>query len=246
MWGWPWKRSRGLTGYKAMFRDREDAARQLAARLESHRGAGVVVAALARGAVPMGCHLAAALDAQLYVVVARKLGAPGNPELAIGAISDGNQPRTWLNEELILTLGLRQSYVDRAIAEQTRELKRREQAWGTRSRNPSLQNKTVILTDDGIATGATIRIAIAAIRAQHPARLVLAVPVAARETLAELRGRVDELICLQQPEPFVAVGAHFERFVQVGDDEVACLLQAFDARATGHEPPPAGVQGSPA
>lgn len=214
-----------------MFRNREDAAQRLAERLREHRGQGVVVAALARGAVPMGCQLARGLDAQLYIVVVRKIGAPGNPELAIGAIANGEHPDIWLNEPLIRQLGVSESYVQNATEQQAQELRRREAAYGADRRNPSLRGRTVILTDDGIATGATIRIALAAVRRQQPARCILAVPVAARESAAELRREVDELVCLQQPEPFMAVGAHYAHFSQVDDEEVIRLIREFDAGA---------------
>jgi putative phosphoribosyl transferase len=213
-----------------MFRNREEAARQLAERLRAYRGRGVVVAALARGAVPMGCQLARALEAELYVVVVRKLGAPGNPELAIGAISGGDPPDAWLNHELIARLGVAEAYLQRAIERQTAELLRRKAAYGADRRNPDLRGRTVILTDDGIATGATIRIALEAVRRQQPARCILAVPVAAPDSVSELRPLVDELVCLEQPSPFYAVGAHFQQFTQVDDSEVIRLLAQFDSR----------------
>ena len=225
-----------------MFKDRQEAAQQLAERLSSYRGKHAVVAALARGAVPMGCQLAEVLEAELYVLVVRKIGAPGNPELAIGAISDGEEPDTWLNRPLIEALGVPTAYVESAISLQSEELARRKAAYGADQRNPSLQGRTVILTDDGIATGATIRIALAALRRQRPARCILAVPVAAREAVADLRPAVDEMICLQQPEPFMAVGAHYEHFGQVEDTEVIELLRAFDRRVAGR---PAGGEVRP-
>ncbi len=214
-----------------MFKDRQDAARQLAQQLQAYRGKNAVVAALARGAVPMGCHLALALEAELFLVVVRKIGAPGNPELAIGAISNTRNPQTWINQQLIRLLGISDRYVEDEIARQRLELKRRSQLYGADRRNPSLENRTVILTDDGIATGATMRIALTAVKQQRPARCVLAVPLAARETVADLSGEVDDLICLQQPDPFIAVGAHFEHFSQVDDDEVIRLLTQFDQLA---------------
>jgi predicted phosphoribosyltransferase len=223
-----------------MFRNREDAAQQLAERLRAYRGRGAVVAALARGAIPMGCQLATELEADLYVVVVRKIGAPGNPELALGAISGGDPPDIWLNQDLVARLGVADSYLQGAIAQQTKELVRRMEAYGADRRNPDLRGKSVILTDDGIATGATIRIALDAIRRRQPARCVLAVPVAPTESVSELRPLVDELICLEQPSPFYAVGAHFEEFTQVSDQQVVLCLADFDARRTvaaGAAPP---------
>lgn len=213
-----------------MFRDREDAAGQLAESLAKYRGQNAVVVALARGAVPMGCLLAEALKAELYVLVVRKIGAPGNPELAIGAISDGDQPETWLNEALVRMLEVPEAYIERAVQLQTDELQRRKAAYGADRRNPSLRGRKVILTDDGIATGATMHIALRAIRNQHPSKCILAIPVAPPDSVEELRMDVDELVCLQQPVPFSAVGLHYQKFLQVTDDEVIELLKNFDSR----------------
>ena len=213
-----------------MFQDREQAARRLADRLADHAGRGTVVAALARGAVPMGCLLAEALDAELYVLVVRKIGAPGNRELAIGAITDGEHPQTWLNHHLVQALGVTEAYIAEAVRRETLELQRRKQAYGADLRNPPLAGRTVIVTDDGIATGATMRMALAAVRRQRPARCILAVPVAPPEALPALREAVDEVICLEQPRPFGSVGQHYLRFSQVDDDEVVRLLADFDRR----------------
>jgi putative phosphoribosyl transferase len=213
-----------------VFHDRNDAARQLASRLLPYRGGGTVIAALARGAIPIGCALAAALDAELYVLVVRKIGSPGNPELAIGAISDGPSPSTWLNRSLIRSLGVPQRYIDAAIREQSMELKRRQRRYATDTRNPDLTGRRVILTDDGMATGASMRMALRVIKRQQPARCIVAVPVAAHDSVIELASEADEIICLEQPEPFTAVGAHYVRFEQVGDDEVIELLRGYDRR----------------
>jgi predicted phosphoribosyltransferase len=218
-----------------VFNDREDAAGQLASRLESYRGGGTVIAALARGAIPMGCALAEALDAELYVLVVRKIGAPGNPELAIGAISDGRSPDAWLNRPLIRSLGISQRYIDAAIQEQSAELKRRQEQYATCMRNPDLAGRRVILTDDGMATGASMRMAVRVIERQNPACCIVAVPVAARDAVVDLASEVDEMICLEQPEPFIAVGAHYARFDQVDDDEVLASLRKYDRRRAGVE-----------
>lgn len=216
-----------------MFRDRKEAAERLAEALSAYRKQHAVVAALARGAVPMGCLLAEALEAELYVLVVRKIGAPGNPELAIGAISDGEHPQRWMNEELVRMLGVSESYIERAVEVQTGELQRRKSAYGADRRNPPLAGRTVILTDDGIATGATMRIALAAVGRQDPARRILAIPVAPRDSVAELRPLVDELVCLEQPTPFRAVGLHYREFTQVSDEQVKKLLEDFDSRKLG-------------
>jgi predicted phosphoribosyltransferase len=178
----------------------------------------------------MGCLLAAALQAELYVVVVRKIGAPGNPELAIGAVSDGSTPHTWLNDSLIEMLRVPEHHIEKAIERQLQELERRKQAYRADQRNPDLKGRTVILTDDGIATGASMRMALEVLRKGDPARCIVAVPVAARESIRELGDEADEIICLQQPEPFMAVGAHYAHFDQVEDAEVIRLLQEFDRR----------------
>jgi predicted phosphoribosyltransferase len=206
------------------FRDRVDAGRQLAARLSSYVGrANLLVLALPRGGVPVGYEVARALNAPLDVMIVRKLGVPGQPELAMGAIASGGV--RVVNEAVVRTLGIPEEVLDRVAAEEKRELQRRERLYRGDRPLPRIEGRTVLLVDDGIATGATMRAAIRALRAQRPARIVVAVPTAAASTCAELRGEVDELVCLTSPEPFVAIGLHYAGFPQLSDDTVRENLQ---------------------
>jgi putative phosphoribosyl transferase len=210
-------------------RNREDAARQLVDSLRSLGGPPVVIAALARGGVALGVVLAKELDAELTVLLVRKIGAPGNPELAVGAVCDGPHPQQFVNWPLVDTLGVDEAYLSRATRNQLAEIERRKQAYQGQMPEPDLAGKTVVVTDDGIATGATMTVAIAAVRARGAARIVLAVPVASAEALATLTPLVDEVICLYRPEFFYAVGAHYEQFRQVDDDAVIALMQSLRA-----------------
>ncbi len=199
----------------------------LARELERYRGEpGLLVLALPRGGVPVGFELAQALEAPLDVFVVRKLGAPGQEELAVGAIARGVQV---LNHGVVEALGLDAAAIERAVAAEQEELTRRERLYRGDRRPVDVEGRTVILVDDGLATGATMRAGALALRAQHPRRLVLAVPVAAAQTCELLRADADELVCASTPEPFVAVGAWYDDFSQTNDDEVRALL----ARSSG-------------
>jgi putative phosphoribosyl transferase len=179
------------------------------------------VLALPRGGVPVGFELAQALEAPLDVFVVRKLGAPGQEELAVGAIAPGVQV---LNDNVVEALGLDAAAIERAAAAEQQELARRERLYRGDRRPVDVEDRTVILVDDGLATGATMRAGALALRAQRPRRLVLAVPVAAAQTCELLRADADELVCASTPEPFVAVGAWYDDFSQTTDDEVRGLL----------------------
>ena len=204
------------------FRDRADAGRVLARGLEHYRGApGLVVVALPRGGVPVGYEVARALGAPLDVLVVRKLGAPGQEELAIGAIASGVQV---LNDRVVAELGLRTDAIARAAAMERDELARRERLYRGDREPLDVAGRTVILVDDGLATGATMRVAALSLRMQSPRRLVIAVPVAAAQTCEELRADADEVVCAWTPWPFLAVGAWYEDFDQTTDDEVRALL----------------------
>jgi len=204
------------------FRDRADAGRVLARGLEHYRGApGLVVVALPRGGVPVGYEVARALGAPLDVLVVRKLGAPGQEELAIGAIASGVQV---LNDRVVAELGLRTDAIARAAAMERDELARRERLYRGDREPLDVAGRTVILVDDGLATGATMRVAALALRAHQPQRVVIAVPVAAAPTCDELRADADEVVCARTPWPFLAVGAWYEDFDQTTDDEVRALL----------------------
>ena len=199
----------------------------LARELERYRGEpGLLVLALPRGGVPVGFELARALEAPLDVFVVRKLGAPGQEELAVGAVARGVQV---LNDGVVEALGLDAAVIERAAATEQRELTRRVRRYRGDRRPVDVEDRTVILVDDGLATGATMRAGALALRAKRPRRLVLAVPVAAAQTCELLRADADELVCASTPEPFVAVGAWYDDFSQTTDDEVRALL----ARSSG-------------
>jgi putative phosphoribosyl transferase len=208
----------------ARFRDRIEAGQVLAQRLAAyaHRP-DVLVLALPRGGVPVAYEVARGLDVPLDVFLVRKLGLPGHEEFAIGAIASGGI--RILNEDAVRAFGITKAEIEAITAEEQVELERRERRYrGTRP-PPGVTGKTVILVDDGLATGATMRAAVAALRAQRPARIVVAVPTAAPETCAELAEEVDEIVCAMTPEPFYAVGLWYENFEQITDDEVRALLE---------------------
>jgi putative phosphoribosyl transferase len=180
----------------------------------------------------VAAEVAHALDAPLDVVVVRKLHAPEQPELGLGAIVDGDHPETVLNERLIRVLGVSEAYLAGEIAAQLDEVRRRERRFRRGRPAEPLAGRTVIVVDDGIATGSTVRAALRGIRRARPARLVLAVPVAPPDTVAALRGEVDELVCLETPEDFAAVGRFYADFRQTTDGEVETILaRAARARA---------------
>jgi predicted phosphoribosyltransferase len=210
------------------FRDRTEAGRLLAERLRKYTGRDdVVVLALPRGGVPVGYEVAKALEAPLGVFLVRKVGVPGHEELAMGAIASGGL--LVLDERLVRNLGLDQSQLERAVAAEARELERRAAAYEGDREPPQLEGKAVILVDDGLATGATMRAAALAVRALNPARVVVAVPVASEETCREFEDVVDEIICEVTPSPFQAVGLWYDDFSQTSDEEVRELL----ARSAG-------------
>jgi len=196
----------------------------------------VIVLALPRGGVPVAFEVAKALRAPLDVFIVRKLGAPGRSELAMGAIASGGI--RVLNEEVVQGLAIPMRVIEAATAKEERELKRRELAYRGSYSEPEARGKTVLLIDDGIATGSTIRAAICALRAQHPARLVVATPTAAASTCRELRQEVDELVALMTPEIFYGVGEWYEDFRQTSDAEVTELLQRARRDLTFSEPLP--------
>lgn len=220
-----------------MFNDRTEAGRLLARRLAAYAGRpDVLVLALPRGGVPVAAEVARALGVPLDIFLVRKLGLPGQEELAMGAIASGGI--VVLNDDVVQMLGVPDEVIDAAIAEQQRELERRERAYRDDLPPVEVRGRIVILVDDGLATGSTMRAAIAALRRRGPTKIVVAVPVGAVETCAELRSFADEVICLQTPVPFHAVGLWYQDFTQTSDDEVRELLihgveePAMSTRAT--------------
>lgn len=206
-----------------IFRDRADAGRRLAAQLAGYRdSAQVIVLALPRGGVPVGFEVARALHAPLDVFLVRKLGVPGHEELAMGAIATGGV--RVLNEDVVRHLAIPGKVIDAVAVVEERELLRRERAYRDHRPAPDLAGRTAILVDDGLATGSTMRAAVHALGGLKPARIVVAVPVAAQQACDELRAEVDEVVCAETPEPFRGVGLWYEEFAQTTDDEVRSLL----------------------
>jgi putative phosphoribosyl transferase len=205
------------------FRNRAEAGRLLAELLRDYAGRDdVVVLALPRGGVPVGYEVAKALGAPLDVFVVRKLGLPGHPELAMGALASGGL--VVLNQGVTKALGIDEASVRRVIEAELEELQRREALYRGTSEPPDVAGKTVILVDDGLATGSTMRAAAQAVRQLDPKRIVVAVPVAAEETCDEFRDIVDEIVCGVTPRPFHAVGLWYDDFSQTSDEEVRELL----------------------
>lgn len=207
-----------------MLRNRTAAGRKLAARLRGYGEADPVILALPRGGVVVGAEIAAALGAPLDIVVVRKLGAPGQPELAIGAVVDAEHPEVVLNEETIALLDVSPEYLAHEVATQREEIRRRDARYRGGRPRVAIAGRTAIVVDDGIATGASMQAALRAIRLAAPARLVLAVPVAPAQALDALRPEVDEIVCLRTPAVFGAVGLHYKDFAQTSDEEVMALL----------------------
>ena len=209
---------------KGIFRDRTEAGQCLARELKRYANLpDIIVLGLPRGGVPVAFEVAAALHAPLDVFVVRKLGTPGQPELAMGAIASGGM--RVINEDVMRAQGIPIEVMDAVAEAEDRELKRRELAYRGCQSEPDVTGRTVILIDDGVATGATLRAAIRALRSQNPAQLIVGVPTAARSTFMELRTEVDGFVALMTPEPFFGVGEWYEDFSQTSDAEVAELLK---------------------
>lgn len=209
----------------ALFRNREEAGRALAARLAHMRMTGpLMVLALPRGGVPVAAVVARSLGAPLDLLMVRKIGLPWQPELALAAVVDGERPEIVIDDEVARHSDVDPDYIERQARVELREIDRRRRLYLQGRAALPVEACTVILVDDGIATGTTVRAALKALRRGHPARLVLAVPVAPSDTLAALRGEVDDIVCLSQPYPFRAIGEHYADFHQVGDDEVLAAM----------------------
>jgi putative phosphoribosyl transferase len=218
-----------MTPIRPRFRDRADAGRALAADLAGFAGrTDVIVLALPRGGVPVAFEVARALGAPLDVFLVRKLGLPGHEELAMGAIASGGV--RLINEDVVRAYQVTEAEIDAVVEAEERELQRRERSYRDGGALPSLEGRTVILIDDGLATGASMRAAVLALREESPAQIIVAVPVASPETCDEFRGLVDEIVCAETPAPFYAVGVWYEDFAQTTDEEVHALLRAANDR----------------
>ncbi len=211
------------------FANRQTAGQALATELQKYADCpGVLVLGLPRGGVPVAFEIARVLKAPLDVCLVRKLGVPGHQELAMGAIATGGVQI--LNQGLVQELGISQPTIEEVITREWQELQRREQAYRGECPQPQIQGRTVILADDGLATGSTMQAAIAVVKAQQPAQIVVAVPVGPAEACQELQDSVDEVVCLLMPKPFYAIGLWYEDFTQTADREVKALLsQQFAA-----------------
>jgi putative phosphoribosyl transferase len=220
--------------YQARFRDRIEAGRRLAEALRPYAGRpNLLVLALPRGGVPVGYEVARALHAPLDLLLVRKLGVPGHEELAMGAIASGGV--RIVSEDVIAMLGIPDRVIATVAAAEEKELERRERLYRDARPAPNVRGRVVILVDDGLATGATMRAAAAALRTQRPEWLVVAVPVAPPETCEALRAEADDVVCALSPEPFIAVGAWYEDFSQTTDEEVRELLRRAMQAGVGVE-----------
>ncbi|WP_395571097.1 phosphoribosyltransferase [Streptomyces sp. BK79] len=217
------------------FRDRVEAGQQLALRLMEWASDGelpdAVVIALPRGGVPVAAQVARALGTRLDVLVVRKIGVPGRPEAGIGAIVGDDPPL--FDSRALQMLGLSEDRLAPDVERERAELRRRALLYRGDPSTPDVEQRTVILVDDGLATGASARAALRHLRRRHPARLILAVPVGAPESCVEMRAEADDVVCLYQPRDFQAVGLWYEDFEQVGDDEVRGILREHSAAMHG-------------
>lgn len=207
-----------------LFQNRKDAGRQLAGRLMHYLDkAGVIVLGLPRGGVSVAHEIARALHCPLDILIVRKIGFPGNPELAAGAVSETGS--VVFNEDIVSAYGVSKAYLERETARQEEEIARRVALYRGGTGVPPMEGKSVILVDDGVATGATLRAAISTLKQERLARLVVALPVASQSAARELAATVDEWVCLQAPAGFMAVGQYYADFTQVEDEDVVALLK---------------------
>jgi putative phosphoribosyl transferase len=217
-----------------IFRDRREAGRELAQRLQKYAGRhDLLVLGIPRGGVVVATEVASALTAPLDIFVSRKLGVPGQEELAFGAVASGGT--LILDEEIVNAVGISESEIERIAARETQELERREQVFRAGWPPLDVEKKIVVLVDDGIATGASIRVAIAALRHRRPAEIVVAAPVVALSTYERLRREADDVICVHAPKSFYAIGEFYDDFSQVTDEEVIELLR--QASSKDHKDP---------
>lgn len=217
------------------FADRANAGRRLADRLAGHVPDDALVIALPRGGVPVAAEVCRRFGVPMDLAFVRKIGAPGQPELALGAIVDGDDPHVAINMEIATSFGLRRAEVEKMAQPLLKEIERRKALYRGGRASAEVEGRTVIVVDDGIATGATMRAALEMLKARGAERIVLALPVAPSDTLAALAGMADEIICLLTPSWFMSVGAHYDRFDQVSDEEVTRTMEAF-ASPKGDQP----------
>ncbi len=215
-----------------LFRDRSHAGQELAEALQHLADLKPLVLALPRGGVPVAFEVARILQAPLDLVLVRKIGAPGNEELALGAVVDGAEPKWVINQELFNQIAPPPNWFEKEMQHQLTELERRRQRYCGERAAPVLNGRCVIVIDDGVATGATVRAALKGLKQSSPSKIVLAVPVGPREEIEMLRTEVDELVCLAMPEPFIGVGRHYGDFDQTSDEQVVDLLARAQAFAT--------------
>lgn len=217
-----------------LFQDRTDAGRQLAKALLKYRGQHPVILALPRGGVPVAAEVAAALDAPLDLVLVRKIGVPTQPELAMGAVTDGGERTVVRNNDIIELCGISAQEFDAVCKEELAEIERRRKRYiGDRART-KVNEQVAMIVDDGIATGATTLAAIRAVRSRQPKELVLAIPVAPLDTIKKLNPEVDAIVCLETPEELGAIGYFYRDFHQVSDEEVVATLKRFPANKMVH------------
>lgn len=207
-----------------IFRDRIDAGRQLAAKLQHLKERNPVVLALPRGGVPVGFEIAQALGAPLDLVLVRKIGVPWQPELALGAVTDGDDPSVFIDRDLSSELAIPEDYITEETELQIEELERRKRAYRAGRAPLDIAGRAAIVVDDGIATGATMRVALQATRRRNPSWLVLAAPVAAPDTIARLRPETDEVVCVETPAGLGSIGFYYRDFHQISDAEVTDIL----------------------
>lgn len=218
-----------ILGHRPLFADRVEAGRMLAQNLEEYEGENALVLGIPRGGVPVAAEVAKAIGGELDIIVARKLGAPGSPELAIGAVtSNGGR---YLNDRVIGEFGVSNEYLERVTAAEMEEAHRRETTFREGREPPAIAGRTVIIVDDGLATGSTMRASVRSVRQHSPAKLIVAVPVGAAESCAAIAEDADEVVCPHKPEVFWAIGQFYENFEPTEDEEVRRILaQSRSAR----------------